>query len=70
MILTGEKTGQLGDMMQKVSDYYQEQHRNAVNQIKAFIEPIMIILIAAIVGTILMAVVLPMFDMYETLSQQ
>ena len=36
--------------------------------IKTFIEPVMIIILAAIVGVILMSVVLPMFDMYETLS--
>lgn len=70
MILTGEKTGQLGPMMDKVANYYQEQHSNAVNQIKAFIEPVMIIILAAIVGVILMSIVIPMFGMYETLSQQ
>lgn len=68
MILTGEKTGQLGPMMDKVSKYYQEQHKNAVNQIKAFIEPVMIIFLAAIIGVILLAVVLPMFDMYQNIG--
>lgn len=68
MILTGERTGQLGPMMEKVSNYYQEQHKNAVNQIKAFIEPVMIILLAAIVGIVLLAVVLPMFDMYQNIG--
>jgi isocitrate dehydrogenase len=52
MILTGEKTGQLGTMMDKVAEYYQIQHKNAVNQIKAFIEPVMIVALAAIVGGI------------------
>ena len=70
MILTGEKTGQLGLMMNKVADYYQDQHNNAVNQIKAFIEPVMIVVLAGIVGVILMSIVLPMFDMYQTLSSQ
>ena len=69
MILTGEKTGQLGPMMDKVADYYQEQHKNAVNQIKAFIEPVMIIILAVIVGVVLLSVVLPMFDMYQQISQ-
>lgn len=68
MILTGEKTGQLGTMMDKVAEYYQEQHSNAVNQIKAFIEPVMIVVLAAIVGIVLLSVVLPMFDMYQNLS--
>ena len=69
MILTGEKTGQLGPMMDKVANYYQEQHKNAVNQIKAFIEPVMIIVLAVIVGVVLLSVVLPMFDMYQQISQ-
>ena len=68
MILTGEKTGQLGPMMDKVANYYQEQHKNAVNQIKAFIEPVMIIILAVIVGVVLLSVVLPMFDMYQQIS--
>ena len=54
MILTGERTGQLGTMMDKVANYYQEQHKNAVGQIKAFIEPVMIILLASIVGVVLL----------------
>jgi type IV pilus assembly protein PilC len=65
MILTGEKTGELGNMMVKVSNYYQLQHKNAVNQIKTFIEPIMIVFLTVIVGIILMSVVLPMFNMYS-----
>lgn len=68
MILTGEKTGQLGTMMDKVAEYYQIQHKNAVNQIKAFIEPVMIVVLAAIVGVILLSVVLPMFDMYQNIG--
>ncbi|MDD4027470.1 MAG: type II secretion system F family protein [Bacilli bacterium] len=66
MLLTGEKTGQLGDMMMKVSDYYQEQHKVSVNQIKVFIEPVMIVFLAVVVGTILLSVILPMFSMYST----
>lgn len=68
MILTGEKTGQLGSMMDKVANYYQDQHNNAVNQIKAFIEPVLIVILAAIVGVVLLSVVLPMFDMYQNIG--
>lgn len=65
MLLTGERTGELGDMMVKVSNYYQLQHKNAVNQIKTFIEPVMIVLLTIMIGTILMSVLLPMFSMYS-----
>ncbi len=65
MIVTGESTGQLADMMQRVSDYYQEQHKNMVAALKSLIEPIMIVFLAVIVGGILLAVMVPMFSMYD-----
>ena len=64
MLLTGERTGQPGPMMGKVADYYQEEHKNAVNQVKTFIEPAMIVFLAVVVGVILLSVVLPMFGIY------
>lgn len=65
MIVTGESTGELDNMMQKVSDYYQGLHRNVVSNLKAFIEPIMISFLAIVVGGIIIAVVVPMFSMYD-----
>lgn len=65
MIVTGESTGELDNMMQKVSDYYQGLHRNVVSNIKSFIEPILISFLAIIVGGIIIAVVIPMFGMYD-----
>ena len=67
MIVTGEKTGQLGTMMEKVAEYYQEEHFNAIARIKALIEPIMIIFLAVVVGGILLAVIIPMFSMYNNI---
>ena len=68
MIETGESTGQLAEMMSKVSTYYQEMHRSMVNSLKSFIEPVTICLLAVIVGIILMAVMIPMFDLYGKLE--
>lgn len=65
MIVTGESTGELDNMMQKVSEYYQGLHKNVVNNLKAFIEPILISFLAIVVGGIIIAVVVPMFGMYE-----
>lgn len=64
MIVTGERTGQLGLMMEKVANYYQVLHKTLVKQMQSFIEPLMIAFLALIVGTILLAVVVPMFDIY------
>ncbi|MFA5407354.1 MAG: type II secretion system F family protein [Bacilli bacterium] len=68
MLVTGERTGQPGPMMDKVASFYQEEHKNAVNQIKSFIEPALIIFLAVVVGVILLSVVLPMFSIYGELG--
>ena len=68
MIVTGERTGQLPEMMQKVSDYYQELHKNAVGRIKSFVEPILILFLTGAVGVIVLSIVIPMFDMYSQLG--
>lgn len=65
MIVTGEKTGQLAEMMSKVSTYYQSLHKNTVSRIKALVEPILIIFLTFSVGAILLAVIVPMFNMYQ-----
>ena len=68
MIVTGESTGELAEMMQKVSDYYQGLHKNMINSLKAFIEPIMIAFLAVVVGGIIIAVIIPMFNLYGTIQ--
>ena len=65
MLVTGEKTGKLGEMMQHVTDYYQEEQTSLITRLKSLIEPLMIILLAVLVGVILLAVVVPMFDIYS-----
>ena len=64
MLVTGEKTGRLGTMMENVASYYEEEQKNLVQRLKSLIEPVMIILLAIIVGVILLAIFIPMFSMY------
>ncbi len=68
MIVTGENTGQLGLMMEKVANYYDGLHTNAVNAIKSLIEPILIVFLAGSVGIIILSIILPMFEMYKVIS--
>lgn len=68
MIVTGENTGRLGEMMEKVYAYYDDLHTNAIGQIKSLMEPILIVFLALSVGLILLSIVLPMFEMYGALS--
>ena len=65
MMVTGEKTGRMGDMMQTVANYYQDHQKMIVSQLKSLIEPIMIVALAVIVGIILLSVVIPMFSIYD-----
>ena len=68
MLTTGEKTGRLGQMMERVASYYSEQHRNIINSMKTLIEPILIVSLAVVVGFILLAVIVPMFEMYNSIG--
>ena len=68
MIVTGENTGELGTMLTKVADYYDSLHKNSVSSIKSLIEPFLIIFLAGSVGLIVLAVILPMFEMYSVIS--
>ncbi len=64
MIVTGETTGELSLMMEKVANYYNDMHKSRVTNLKSFLEPIMIVILALIVGIIILAVVIPMFSLY------
>lgn len=65
MLVTGEKTGRLGVMMENVANYYEEEQKNLIQRLKSLIEPVMIIVLAFIVGVILLAVFIPMFSIYS-----
>lgn len=68
MLVTGEKTGQLPEMMKKVSEYYQEQHANMVTRVKAFAEPALIVFLTVVVGAIVLAIIIPMFGVYSSIQ--
>ena len=64
MLVTGETTGQLGTMMEKVSNHFQALHKNTIDQMKSLIEPILICFLAVVVGIILISIIQPMFSIY------
>lgn len=68
MIVTGEATGELSEMMEKVSLYYQDLHKNTVTRLKTFIEPILTIFLTAGVGIIILSIIVPMFQMYSAVQ--
>lgn len=69
MIVTGEMTGELSEMMGKVSLYYQDLHKNSVTRIKTFVEPALTIFLTFGVGVILLSIIIPMFSMYNSVSE-
>ncbi|MGQ4665728.1 type II secretion system F family protein [Metabacillus halosaccharovorans] len=65
MIAIGEETGSLDEMLGKVADFYEEEVENSTDRLKSLIEPLMIVLLAGIVGTIVIAIIVPMFDIFN-----
>ena len=65
MTAIGEQTGSLDYMLEKIADFYEDDVDRTVDTLKSLIEPLMIVFLAAIVGTIVMAIMIPMFSMYE-----
>lgn len=65
MTSIGESTGSLDYMLEKIADFYEDDVDRTVDTLKSLIEPLMIVFLAAIIGTIVMAIMIPMFSMYE-----
>lgn len=65
MLVTGERTGRMGPMMENVAHYYENEQKNLISRLKSLIEPVMIILLAGIVGVIVLSVIVPMFSIYK-----
>lgn len=68
MIVTGETTGQLGNMMEKVATHFQMLHKNVIDQMKSLVEPFLICFLAVVVGTILLSIIQPMFSIYSQIQ--
>src|SRR3954452_13512801 len=68
MIGVGEETGALEMMMSKIADFYEEQVDAAVKALTSILEPIMIVVVGAIVGFIVISMYLPMFKVYDQIK--
>ena len=65
MIAIGEETGSLDAMLGKVADFYEKEVETSTDQLKSLIEPIMIVILAGLVGTIVTSIMIPMFDIFN-----
>ena len=70
MVQVGEETGQLPDMLVKVADVYENEVDNVVSGLTSILEPIMIVMLAVIVGTIVIALFMPMIGLVTGMSDQ
>ncbi len=70
MVDVGEETGQLPEMLLKIADVYDDEVDNAVAALTSMLEPIMIVLLAVVVGIIVMALFLPLVSIISGLNAQ
>ena len=70
MVEVGEETGALPDMLTRIADTYDDEVDNAVAGLTSVIEPLMIIILAVLVGTIVIAMFMPMIQIIGTLGSQ
>lgn len=68
MIQVGEETGQLPEMLNRVADIYDEEVDNAVGALTSIIEPVLIVGLAVVVGTIVLAMFLPLIALITKMS--
>ncbi|HEY2101972.1 MAG TPA: type II secretion system F family protein [Chthoniobacterales bacterium] len=70
MIDVGEETGQLPEMLLKIADVYDDEVDNSVAALTSLLEPMMIVFLAGVVGTIVIALFLPLISIITGLQQQ
>jgi type IV pilus assembly protein PilC len=70
MVDVGEETGQLPEMLLKVADVYDDEVDNAVTALTSILEPVMIVILALVVGAVVFALFLPLIKMISTMSEQ
>ncbi len=70
MIGIGEKSGALENLLEKISEFYDDQVKAAVKSLTSLIEPIMIAVMGLLVGTIVLAVFLPIFELQKKLANR
>ena len=66
MVALGEESGQIGPMMKRVAEVYDRQTREMVSGITSIIEPFMVLFMGGVVGMVVIALLLPIFEMSVT----
>jgi len=68
MMAIGEETGEIDKMLMKVADFYEDEVEQAVKGLTSMLEPLMIVVIGGMVGSILLSMYLPMFAVMDAIG--
>lgn len=68
MVSIGEESGNMDEILQKTSAFYDEESDSAIQRMIALIEPVMILLLALIVGFVVLSIILPIFKIYQQMN--
>ncbi len=68
MVSIGEESGSLDSMLAKTADFYDQELEQAIQQLTSMIEPLLLVVMAFVVGFIVIAMMLPIFDMVKTVA--
>jgi type IV pilus assembly protein PilC len=68
MLEVGEETGQITEMLDKVADFYDQEVETATDSLTAALEPLLVVLMGAVIGTMVICLYLPMFSIYKNIQ--
>ncbi len=68
MVKVGEESGAIEEMLNRSANFYEDELEEAIKQLTSLIEPLMILMVAAMVGFIVLSMILPMFEMFKTVN--
>ena len=68
MLEIGEESGSLDDILEKTANFYDDEVEVAIQQMTTMLEPLMIVVMALVIGFIVISMMLPMFDMMNTIN--
>ncbi len=68
MIRIGEESGTLDDILDKTADYFDEELEAAIQQLTTMFEPLLILIMGVVIGFIVIAMALPLFDVMKTVG--
>ena len=68
IINVGEESGALDEILEKTADFYDIEADNAIQKMVTLLEPLMIVILGAVVGTVIIGIMLPVFGMYQNVG--